>query len=147
VRRPPDGLTITSDPARIDVAAVHAFLTESYWSPGVPRAVVEKAIAGSLPFAAILDGATIGFARVVTDRATFAYLADVYVLPERRGHGIAHALMDAVLAHPDLQTVRRFVLVTRDAHALYADFGFTALAAPERYMERVRSAAALYAPR
>jgi GNAT superfamily N-acetyltransferase len=135
---------MTSDPSRIDVAAVHAFLTASYWSPGVPRDVVEKAIAGSLPFAALLDGATVGFARVITDRATFAYLADVYVLPEHRGLGIAHRMMETVLAHPDLQKVRRFVLVTRDAHSLYADFGFTPLAAPERYMEKARDAREVY---
>jgi len=140
-----DGVRITSDPAEIDVAAVHAFLTASYWSPGIPRAVVEKAIAGSIPFALLRGGATIGFARVITDRATFAYLADVYVLAEHRGRGLGHRLIAAVMAHPDLASLRRFVLVTRDAHSLYADFGFRPLAAAARYMERVKDAAELHA--
>jgi len=93
VRDAAEDVRITTDPAEIDVAAVHAFLASSYWSPGIPRDVVEKAIAGSLPFALIKGGATIGFARVITDRATFAYLADVYVLPEYRGLGLGHRLV------------------------------------------------------
>jgi GNAT superfamily N-acetyltransferase len=127
--------TITSDPARMDVAAVHAFLAGSYWSPGVPFAVVERAIRHSLCFGLLQGAAQVGFARVVTDRATFAYLADVYVLPEHRGQGLAKRLVREVLAHPELQGLRRFLLATRDAHGLYARFGFQPLANPSRMME------------
>jgi len=127
--------SISTDPARLDLAAIHAFLTRSYWSPGVPRAVVERAVAHSLPFGVFHGEAQVGFARVITDRATFAYLADVYILEAHRGQGLARRLMEAVLAHPDLQGLRRFLLATRDAHRLYAGFGFTPLAAPERLME------------
>jgi GNAT superfamily N-acetyltransferase len=126
---------ITSDKGRLDLAAIHAFLSEAYWSPGIPRAVVERAIANSLCFGVLHEGHQVGFARVVTDRATFAYLADVYVLPEHRGNGLARRLMEAIAAHPDLQGLRRFLLATRDAHGLYARFGFRPLAHPERIME------------
>ena len=133
-----DAFRVSTDPADIDVAAVHAFLAGSYWSPGIPRSVVERAIASSLCFSLLEGKEQAGFARVITDRASFAYLADVYVVERLRGRGLAHRLMDAVLAHPDLALVRRFVLVTRDAHGLYADFGFTAPANPTVLMEIVR---------
>lgn len=130
---------ISTDPARLDRALVHAWLAlESYWATDVPRAVVDKAIDHSLCFGAYRDGRQVGFARAVTDRATFAYLADVFVLPEARGQGCATSLMDAIVAHPDLQGLRRMALATRDAHALYARYGFTALARPETFMERYR---------
>ena len=130
-------LRIGTDPADIDLDVVHGFLSrDAYWCPGIPRAVVARAIANSLCFAAWLDGRQVGFARVVSDRATFAYLADVFVLPDVRGRGISKAMMRAVFAHPDLQHLRRFMLATADAHGLYASFGFTALARPERMMER-----------
>ncbi|WP_026096922.1 GNAT family N-acetyltransferase [Ideonella sp. B508-1] len=129
---------ITTDPARFDIEAVHAFLSHSYWSPGVPRAVVERAIQNSLCFGVLLGSAQVGFGRVITDRATFAYLADVYVLDEHRGKGLSKRLMDAVLGHPELQGLRRMLLATRDAHSLYAKYGFTPLAAPDRMMERHR---------
>jgi GNAT superfamily N-acetyltransferase len=127
--------TITTDRARFDVDAIHAFLSRSYWSPGVPRATVERAIANSLAFG-VFDGVEqVGFARVVTDRATFAYLADVYVLEGHRGQGLGRRLVETILAHEDLQGLRRFLLATRDAHGLYAGFGFKPLAAPDRMME------------
>jgi GNAT superfamily N-acetyltransferase len=131
---------ISTDPARQDLAAVHAYLTASYWAAGVPRAVVERSVAGSLPFGIFHAPEArrerqVGFARVVTDRATFAYLADVYVLEEHRGRGLARWLMEVITAHPDLQGLRRFLLATRDAHGLYARFGFRPLAEPARYME------------
>lgn len=129
---------ITTDRARLDVDAIHAFLAQSYWSPGIPRALVERALAGSLCIGALADGAQVGFARVVTDRATFAYLADVYVLEAHRGRGLAKRLMEAVVAHPDLQGLRRMMLATRDAHGLYAQFGFAPLSAPDRLMEVLR---------
>jgi GNAT superfamily N-acetyltransferase len=128
---------ISDDPARLDVARIHAFLTRSYWSAGIPLTTVEKAIRNSICFAAYhpIDG-LVGFARAVTDRATFAYLADVFVLEAHRGRGLSKKLVGELLAHPDLQGLRRMMLATRDAHALYAQFGFAALAAPGRFMER-----------
>src|SRR5262249_34225716 len=113
---------ITCDKARFDVSAIHSFLSQSYWSPGIPRAGVERAIANSLCFGVLSHGGQVGFARVVTDKATFAYVADVYVLPEHRGRGLARRLMEQVVRHPDLQGLRRMLLATRDAHALYAKF-------------------------
>lgn len=130
---------ISTDPARLDRDLIHRWLSqESYWARGVPRAVVDKALDHSLCFGAFQDGRQVGFARTVTDRATFAYLADVFVLPEARGRGCARRLMDAVIAHPELQGLRRMALATRDAHALYAQYGFTPLARPETFMERYR---------
>jgi GNAT superfamily N-acetyltransferase len=128
---------VSADPAVVDVDAVHAFLTTTYWSPGIPRETVARAIAGSIPFSVLLGGRQVGFARVITDRATFAYLADVYILEEYRGRGLATRLMDAIVAHPDLQGLRRFQLVTRDAHELYRRYGFADLATPSRHLERV----------
>ncbi len=126
---------VTSDRARLDVGAIHAFLSKAYWSPGIPRQVVQRAVDHSLCFGVLLEGQQVAFARVVTDRATFAYLADVYVLEDHRGRGLARRMMEAVVAHPDLQGLRRMMLVTRDAHGLYAPFGFKPLAAPDRMME------------
>ena len=130
---------ITCDAARFDIGAIHAYLATSYWSPGIPRAVVERAVAHSLCFGLLCDGAQAGFARVVTDRATFAYLADVYVLDAHRGQGLGKRLIAAVMAHPDLLGLRRMLLATRDAHGLYAPFGFAPLAAPDRLMEILRA--------
>ena len=127
--------TISTDPDRLDATAIHAYLTRSYWAQGVPRATVERAIAHSLSFGLFHGDRQVGFARVVTDRATFAYLADVYVLEDHRGRGLSKWLLEAVLAHADLQGLRRFLLATRDAHGLYARFGFQALANPTRLME------------
>jgi GNAT superfamily N-acetyltransferase len=130
---------VCTDPARLDRELIHGWLSrESYWARGVPRAVVDKALDHSLCFGAYRDGSQVGFARMVTDRATFAYLADVFVLPEARGQGCAKQLMDAVMAHPELQGLRRMALATRDAHSLYAQYGFTPLARPETFMERYR---------
>jgi GNAT superfamily N-acetyltransferase len=126
---------ISTDPARLDIDAIHAFLTQSYWSPGIPRATVARAISHSLCFGAFCEGQQVGFARVVTDRTTFAYLCDVYVLDAHRGRGLAKQLMDRVVQHPDLQGLRRMMLATRDAHGLYARYGFKPLAAPGVMME------------
>ncbi|MBK9251108.1 MAG: GNAT family N-acetyltransferase [Proteobacteria bacterium] len=130
-----DGFTVTADPARIDRAAVHAFLSGCYWAEGIPRATVDRSIDGSLCFALLKGEEQVGFARVITDRATFAYLGDVHVLDAWRGQGLGRWLMDCVMQHPDLSGLRRWVLVTRDAHALYAPLGFTPLANPAGYME------------
>jgi GNAT superfamily N-acetyltransferase len=128
-------IEISTDPTRIDIDAVHAYLTRAYWCEGISKDLLAKAIAGSLCFA-LFDGARqIGFARVVTDRATFAYLCDVYVLEEYAGQGLGKRLMKEVRSHPDLQGLRRFVLVTRDAHSLYKQFGFEPLKNPTTYME------------
>jgi GNAT superfamily N-acetyltransferase len=133
--------TVSTDPARLDLDVVHGYLTRSYWAEGVPRDVVARSIAGALCFG-LYDGreplgAQVGFARVITDRATYAYLADVFVLESHRGQGLGVWMMECVMTHPSLQGLRRWSLVTRDAHELYRRFGFTALAAPERYMEKV----------
>jgi GNAT superfamily N-acetyltransferase len=128
------GLEISTDPDRIDVGLVHEFLRNSYWAEGRPRSVVERSIKNSLCFGAYQDGRQVAFARVVSDRAVFAYLMDVFVLSEHRGRGIARALMRAILDHPDLQNLRLFLLATRDAHRLYSQFGFQPLAEPDRWM-------------
>lgn len=128
-------IEISSDPARLDVDAIHAFLAGAYWSVGIPRETVARALAHSLAFALYHRDRTIGFARFVTDRATFAYLADVFVVPEHRGKGLATWLVRTALGHPDLAGLRRVMLATRDQHKLYARFGFTPLAHPERFME------------
>jgi GNAT superfamily N-acetyltransferase len=131
-------IEISTDRARIDVDRVHAFLcNESYWAKGVPRAVVERSIEHSLPFAAYDGEGLVGFARVITDFAVFAYVADVFVLPTHRGRGISKQLMAAIRSHPELQSLRRWSLVTSDAQGLYRQFGFRELAHPERHMEDV----------
>jgi ribosomal protein S18 acetylase RimI-like enzyme len=140
-----DGCTVSTDPARFDLDAIHAFLSMSYWAEGIPRPLLERAIRHSLGFGLYEKERQIGFARVITDGATFAYLCDVYVLPEHRGRGLGKWLMECVMAHPELQGLRRFSLVTRDAHALYRPFGFTEIRSPERHMEIARPG--LYKPK
>jgi GNAT superfamily N-acetyltransferase len=130
---------VTTDPARIDLDALHAFLVTAYWCEGIPRQLLAKAIANSLCFSLLdEDGRQVGFARVCTDSATFAYLMDVYVLAERRGQGLGRWLIECVMEHPRLAGLRRFSLVTRDAHGLYRPFGFSPLANPDRHMEIVK---------
>jgi GNAT superfamily N-acetyltransferase len=129
---------ISTERQRIDIATVHAFLTQSYWSPGIPRDVVERAIANSLCFGVYLGAQQVGFARVVTDQATFAYLADVFILESHRGRGLSKRLMEFITGHEALQGLRRFLLATKDAHSLYAQFGFEALADPSRIMESLK---------
>ncbi|MCA1580457.1 MAG: GNAT family N-acetyltransferase [Acidobacteria bacterium] len=127
--------SISTDPARVDAAAAHEFLSRSYWAGGIPREFVDRAIDGSIAFAMFHEGRQIGFARVITDRSTYAYLSDVYVLEAWRGRGLALWLMETIRAHPDLQNLRRWMLSTRDAHPLYARAGFQPLAHPDRFME------------
>lgn len=135
-----DGYLISDDPARLNVAAIHAYLTRSYWAMGVPRDVVERSVRNSLCIGVYdATGTQVGLARVVSDFATFAWLCDVYVLEPHRGRGLSKALMRAVMAHPRLQSVRRITLATRDAHGLYAQFGFTPVAKPENQMEKRQS--------
>lgn len=131
-------LRIDTSREALDRDMIHAFLAEqAYWSRGIPRDTVERAIEGSLCFGGYLDGRQVAFARVVTDGATFGYLADVFVLLAFRGQGHAKALIAAVMAHPQLQGLRRFSLATLDAHALYAGFGFSAPARPQTLMEKL----------
>jgi GNAT superfamily N-acetyltransferase len=128
---------ISTDLSRLDVALIHKFLSnESYWAVGRRVEVVRRSIDNSLCFGIYRKTEQVGFARVVTDFATFAWLADVFVLPKHRGHGLAKWLMEVILAHPELQGFRRWVLATKDAHSLYAQFGFIPLHRPERWMER-----------
>ncbi|WP_457321997.1 GNAT family N-acetyltransferase [Roseateles sp. P5_E11] len=134
-----DGYRLSFAPEDIDARAAHDFLVGAYWSEGIPLALVERSIANSLCIALHAEGVgQVGFARVVTDRTTFAYLCDVYVLDTHRGHGLAKWMIETLLAHPDLQGLRRFMLFTRDAHAVYAGHGFSPLAKPQRGMEIVR---------
>ena len=131
-----DGYEITTERARIDVSAVHRFLSEnSYWARNIPRGVLERSIQHSLCFAILRDEELAGFARVTSDRATVAYLGDVFVLPAHRGKGLSKWLMECIVSHSELQGLRRWLLATHDAHALYAQFGFTPLKAAERWME------------
>jgi len=142
-----DGHTISDDAERLDIDLVHGFLSrDAYWSAGVPRHVIERAIANSLCFGVFDPGmAQVGFARVVTDRASFAYLCDVFIIVEARGRGLGRWLCATVLTHPDLQGLRRFLLATADAHGLYSPLGFAPLSKPDRFLERYVPAARLYA--
>jgi GNAT superfamily N-acetyltransferase len=127
---------LSTDPERLDVDVIHGFLTNCYWAKGISREVVAQSIERSLCFG-VYDGtdAQVGFARVVSDFATVAYLGDVFVLESHRGRGLSKWMMECVMQHPALQGLRRWILLTRDAHGLYAQFGFTPVKAPERYME------------
>lgn len=130
--------TISTDPARLDIAVIHQYLsTASYWAVGRPLHVVRRSIENSLNFGVYKGTAQIGFARLVTDYATFAWLADVFVLPEFRGQGIGKWMIGVIVEHPRVQGLRRWILGTRDAHGLYAQYGFMPLHAPERFMERL----------
>ncbi|GEL71380.1 GNAT family N-acetyltransferase [Myxococcus virescens] len=131
-----DGFVASDDLARIDLDVVHGYLSRSYWSAGIPRETVERAARNSLVFGLYSSGGQVGYARVVTDRASFAYLCDVFVLESYQGRGLGQWMMEALLEHPDLQGLRRFLLATRDAHSLYARYGFQPLGSPASFMER-----------
>ena len=128
--------TISTERARIDLEFVHRFLSRSYWAKGIPFETVRRSIENSLCFGLYEAEKQIGFARVVSDSATFAYLCDVFVIENARGRGLSKWLMETILAHPELQNLRRWLLATKDAHGLYNQFGFTALDAPEVFMQR-----------
>jgi GNAT superfamily N-acetyltransferase len=133
-----NGYLITDDRSRLDVDSIHRYLSEeSYWAKGVRRDIVVRSIENSLCVGVYAPtGEQVGLGRVITDSATFAWLCDVFILDGHRGHGLGKALIHAVLSHPQLQTLRRMGLGTLDAHGLYAQFGFTALAQVERHMEK-----------
>ena len=126
---------ISTDPQRLDPVAIHAYLTQSYWSPGIPRSTVERAIAHSLCFGVYHAAKQVGFARVITDRATFAHLVDVFILEPHRGKGLSKWLVQFIKSHEDLQGLRRFMLVTKDAHRIYQQFGFANPTYPDRILE------------
>ena len=132
-----DGFTVSTEKARLDRGVIHEFLRGSYWAKGIPREVVDRSIENSLCFGLYDGDALVGFARVISDKATFGYLADVFVLESHRGRGLATWFMEIVMAHPDLQGLRRWMLATADAHGLYRKVGFTALSKPERIMEKL----------
>lgn len=132
-----DGLVISTDRERLDRQVIHDFLRNSYWAREIPREVLDRSIENALCFGMYEGKKLVGFARVITDQATFAYLSDVFVLESHRGRGLSKWLMEVILAHPQLQNLRRWTLATRDAHGLYEQFGFRPLSHPERLMEIV----------
>jgi GNAT superfamily N-acetyltransferase len=127
--------TISDEPSAVDLDAVHDFLRRSYWAENIPRDTLARAIVNCIPFSAFHGEQQVGFARVITDRATYAYLSDVYVLESHRGRGLSVFLMDTIMAHPDLQGLRRFGLTTRDAAGLYRRYGFVEISNSARHME------------
>jgi len=137
-----NGFTISTDKARLDVPAIHAFLANSsYWARNVPLSTVQKSIENSLCFGVYEGDRQVGFARVITDYAVFAYLADVFILEAYRGRGLAKWLIACIVSYPELQNLRRWMLATKDAHGLYAQYGFNPLSKPERFMEAAQPAA------
>ncbi len=128
---------ISTDKYRLDISAIHAFLTTSYWAEGIPFDTVKKSIEHSLNFGVYTAGRQIGFARVITDYTTYAYIGDVYILEDFRGNGLSKWLMRVIANHPELQGLRRWTLLTRDAHELYRKTGFAEPRNPERYMEKM----------
>jgi GNAT superfamily N-acetyltransferase len=127
--------SISTDKSRFDIELIHDFLSHSYWAEGVPLDVVQRSIENAMCFGVFHGDQQVGFARVISDFATYAYIGDVFILEAHRGKGLSEQLMQAIMKHRLLQNLRRWSLVTRDAHGLYAQFGFTPLANPERYME------------
>jgi N-acetylglutamate synthase-like GNAT family acetyltransferase len=132
-----DNFIISDDPARLDLDAICDFLSRAYWADTRPRTAIEKSIQHSLNFGVYDGERQIGFARVVTDRAVFAYVCDVFIQEEYRGQALGKWMMECMLSHPDLQGLRRWCLVTRDSHGLYRQFGFTELNDPARWMEKL----------
>ena len=130
-----DGYRISTNKDELDVAYIHGFLCQSYWAQNIPVEVVQRSIAGSLCFAVFRQQQQIGFARVITDEATFAYLADVFIDEQFRGQGLSKWLMEVIVQYPSLQGLRRFLLATRDAHGLYRQFGFSPLSFADRWMQ------------
>ena len=130
-------IVVTTDLARLDLDVIHGFLTTSYWAKGIARESVARSMEHSLCFGAFDGDRQVGFARVISDHVTFAYICDVFALESDRGRGVGKSLMAAIMAHPELQGLRRWMLSTRDAHGLYRQFGFGAPGHPERLMEVV----------
>lgn len=133
------GIVVSTDRARLDLDTIHGFLTTSYWARGISRETVARSLEHSLCFGAFDEDRQVGFARVISDRATFAYVCDVFVLESDRGRGVGKSLMGAIMSDPELQGLRRWTLFTRDAHGLYRQFGFGVPAHPERLLEVLRT--------
>ena len=136
-----EGFTISTEKEKLDIDLIHSFLNHTYWAEGISKEIIRRSIEGSLCFGvyendkqAMPAGRQVGFARMITDKATFAYLADVFIIEEYRGRGLSKWLMEVIMSHPDLQGLRRMVLVTKDAHGLYKQFGFTLLINVDRWM-------------
>jgi len=127
--------TITTEKAKFDVEFIHSFLTHSYWAEGISKEIIKRSIEGALCFGVFENDKQIGFARMITDKATFAYLADVFIIEEYRGRGLSKWLLEVIMSHPSLQGLRRVMLATKDAHGLYEKFGFTALNNVDRWMQ------------
>lgn len=130
-----NGYSVSTDKSKLNISVIHSFLTESYWAKGIPRETVERCIQHSLCFGLYAGDEQVGFARVISDFTAFAYLADVFIIEAHRGKGLSKILMKEIVAHPQLQGLRRFVLATKDAHTLYKQFGFKEIAFPDRWME------------
>jgi predicted GNAT family acetyltransferase len=136
----PSGYEISTDQTKLNLDVIHRYLTEeSYWSRGIGRGIVERAVANSLCFGLYCGAEQVGLARVVTDKASFALIADVFVLEGHRGKGLSKCLMQSIMQHPELQGLRRHLLLTSDAHSLYSQFGFQPLGAPARFMEILKA--------
>jgi len=129
-----DGFTISTEKEKLDIDLIHSFLNRTYWAEGISKEVIRRSIEGSLCFGVFENDKQVGFARMITDKATFAYLADVFIIEEFRGRGLSKWLMEIIMSHPDLQGLRRMILVTKDAHGLYKQFGFTPLMNVDRWM-------------
>jgi predicted GNAT family N-acyltransferase len=130
-----DGFLLSTDPGLLHLDVIYGYLTKSYWAKGIPRQIVARSIQNSLCFGVYAEGKQVAFARVITDFATYAYIGDVFVVDSHRGRGLGKWLMQCITQHPRLQGLRRWSLITRDAHRLYAPYGFRSLASPEKYME------------
>ena len=131
-----DGFTISTEKEKLDIDLIHSFLNRTYWAEGISKETIRRSIEGSLCFGVFENDKQVGFARMITDKATFAYLADVFILPGERGKGLSKWLITTIMDYPQLQGLRRFTLATRDAHGLYAQFGFTRFDNPERWMQK-----------
>ncbi len=131
-----DNFTISTDPDRLDFDVIHHFLTNSYWSPGISYETVKKAAQNALCFGVYEGENQVGYARVITDYTTYAYIADVFILDSHQGKGLGKWMMQCVVDYPELQGLRRWMLATRDAHGLYEKVGFVVVPGPERFMER-----------
>jgi N-acetylglutamate synthase-like GNAT family acetyltransferase len=129
-----DGFVISTEKEKMDIDLIHSFLTRSYWAEGISKEIIKRSIEGSLCFGVFENNKQAGFARMITDKATFAYLADVFIIEEYRGLGLSKMLMEVIMSHPDLQGLRRMILATKDAHGLYKQFGFTPLINVDRWM-------------
>ena len=129
-----DGFIISTEKEKLDIDLIHSFLNRTYWAEGISKEIIRRSIEGSLCFGVFENDKQVGFARMITDKATFAYLADVFIIEEYRGRGLSKWLMEVIMSHPDLQGLRRMILATKDAHGLYKQFGFTPLINVDRWM-------------